>query len=904
MISMFLSQLKIMDNLKFKKNYFNIYVKDSIAKPIENLRSSYKNLQSDTYKSKYYKYKKKYLNLKDELNKGSFLHGGEGDIVEESNIILFMFLGGLPNETSEIGQHWKKIFECSNNKNKFYAIVHPMRLSNTTVTPFWQNLFSNNILIVDNDHHVGTKWATRSLVDATILMMQYARSNINNIKKYVLLSSSCVPLFKLDDLYYAFVKDNKSWLQSKSEDNGVRGHLKYALKVSGGLFDLYDSNFFSQWMALDKIHVNLFFINDINPTYIVEKDNSNNKKVYCGQTNKIIVNNIITDSIKKRELNKLLQSFESTHNPVNTINDLLNPCVPTDEHFFGMFIYYKLLKNQNENDYLEILKNNITAQTYTNVVQKLIYLKKFSNNLERLFYTDNVNIFCEIANNDGYNDNLFTFTDNLQHVFTPLNYSLNLTKKESIRYSTNVNLPGHNKVFLKNNNGNIDLEDTRLDFEKSGFAPNIKANFYPVSSTYTNWDNWSPDPRNVLRGLNLNNQFNLNGFLTLQPIDAIQFLNNINIPNSYNDLHIKMPMWHPLEYTEWTLNEIINAYIIMGYLKDILLQPENNWPQNVFKFAYDKYKNLICEYFNNYNEVVLNVSDNINIQFLECLNQNLLETFDFNQVKIGNYIYPETITSAISSGALFIRKAGNNCGIIKYTDWICNSLSYKDIQDYSCKIENCCVIKGINKIFSSIGSNGIGSNGIGSNGIGSTGIGSNGIGSTGIGSSQNTNISGFLPKKTKNMIDILSTLSKTVDIKETVMKNKNNFEKLLKELLFINNLEYNQKYLELKNIKFKNHTSNFKKIPDVSNYIEWDYIDYFVGKINDSNVDIYNEIIEKFKKWLFDNKLVKMKENNGKIELKFTDKYIKRIFYKYLFSNEKVAILFYKLYLDSQKLKN
>jgi hypothetical protein len=152
------------------------------------------NLKSKNYFNLYIKYKKKYFNLKDELNKNSLLQGGEGYNVKESNIILFMFLGGLPNETSEIAQHWKKIFECSNNRNKFYAVVHPMRLSNTTVTPFWQNLFSNNILIVDNDHHVGTKWATRSLVDATILMMQYARSNINNIKKYVLLSSSCVPL--------------------------------------------------------------------------------------------------------------------------------------------------------------------------------------------------------------------------------------------------------------------------------------------------------------------------------------------------------------------------------------------------------------------------------------------------------------------------------------------------------------------------------------------------------------------------------------------------------------------------------------------------------------------------------------------------------------------------------------
>ena len=796
--------------------------------------------------------------------------GGGADIVEESNVLL-MFLGGLPNEKSEIAKHWKKIFECSTHKKKFRVVVHPMKLGETTVTQFWRDLIPN-ILIVDDNHHVGTKWATRSLVDATLLMMQFARSQIKNIKKYVLLSSSCAPLFSLDDLYYAFNKDNKSWLLSFSEENGIRHQLKYALKISGGLFDLYHSNFFSQWMALDKTHVDLFFIRDEKPTYTIEKD-GNNKKIYCGQTNKIIVNTDIADSDKKKELKMLLQSFESPNDKIYNYNDLLNPCSPTDEHFFGMFIYYKLLKNQNENDYLEILKNNITVQTYTNAVQKLNYLKKFSNDLEKLFYTDNVNIFCEIANKNGYNGNLFNVTDNVQHIFTPGNYSLNLIKKESIRYSTDVNLPGYNKVFLKrNNNGDINLQETRLDYEKNGFAPNVKANFYPVSSTYTNWDNWSPDPRNILRGLNLQGiEFNLNGFLTLKPIDALQVLKSIAIPNSFGDLQIKLPMYHPLEYTEWSLRDSVNAYIIMGYLKDILLQPENNWPQSAFKWAYDKNKHIICEHFGNYNEFTLNVS-NIQIPFLECLNQDVLDTFNFSEVKIGNYIYPETITSAISSGALFIRKAADNCGISKYTDWICKSLSYREIQDYSCQIENCCVIKGVNNIFSSIGSNGIGSNG--------------------IGSSQNTNISGP-SRKGKNMIDILSTLSKTVDIKETVIKNNNNFEKLLNDLLFVNNLEYNHKYLEFKNIELKHSKSNIEKIPKVDNYIEWDHIDYFDGKINDPYVDIYNETIDKFKKWLFNNKLVELIEHNED-DLKFIDKYIERVFYKYLFANKKVAIAFYK----------
>ena len=871
------------------------------------------------YYDKYLKYKMKYSNLK-KINKN--LVGGVYDKTEGKNIILFMFLGGLPNETSEVAQHWKKIFECSKNRDRFYAVVHPMQLANTTITPFWKNLFNNNILVVDNNHHVGTKWATRSLVDATLLMMQYARSNINNIKKYVLLSSSCAPLFNLDDLYYAFNRDNKSWLQSQSEEEGIRKHLKYTLENSGGLFGLYESNYFSQWMAIDKIHADYFFINSVDRTYIVQVNETNDKVTYCGQTNKVIINDTIPNSNKKEELMLLLSSFESTiYGEINSLEELYQPCVATDEHFFGMFIYYKLFQNENINDYLTILHNNIITQTFARIVQKVKYFKKYSNELAVLFYRNNQNNFSTINNNENYNKNVFTIMNEGHHIYTPNgNYSLNLSKKESIKYSTNVNILGHNRVFLNNFNQNINIEDTNLNNEKIGFAPNIKSEFYPVSCTYTDWDSWSPDPRNVLRSLKINNDFNLNGFLNLSPSEALQYLSNIdNKPNSFWELEIKMPMYHPLEYTEWSLNDVINAYIIIGFLKELMIQPENSWPQHIFKWAYEEYKNIICHHFNNWEENILNISDDVDIPFLECLNYDILNNYNFNEIKIGNYIYPETLVSAISSGALFIRKSANGCGISKYSDWICNSLNMKDMEKCLPETDDCCVIRGNinNDNNGSVGSFGTyrpsGSSGPG----GSSGTsGSSGPRGTGglsepvgpkkhDGTSRLSGTSG--PDGTsgpKN--DIFNIINKiqTINIQNTVINNGNNFKKLLETLLFIN------KFSIKKNYNLNNSTIGLKeiipkqekiKLSSAKNYIEWDYIDYFTQTIPSAKDNKYKLILDEFKKWIFDKKLVKIIKINDSLKLEFIDYKIKDIVFKYLFKDKESALEYYKKYNSETK---
>jgi len=79
--------------------------------------------------------------------------------------------------------------------------------------------FYKNISIVDKEHWIETKWGTRSLSDATLLMMQYAFLKYGDIfKKYVLLSPNCAPLYNFDIIYNEFNKDDKYWIQCISDD--------------------------------------------------------------------------------------------------------------------------------------------------------------------------------------------------------------------------------------------------------------------------------------------------------------------------------------------------------------------------------------------------------------------------------------------------------------------------------------------------------------------------------------------------------------------------------------------------------------------------------------------------------------------------------------------------------------
>jgi len=302
--------------------------------------------------------------------------------------LLLMFLGGVPNSNNIIN-HWIKINSEFINKNNIYLVIHPIVQTDIQNAVFLSIFKPDNIYIVDSDHHVPTAWATKSLVDATLLMMQYAHKQNENklFDKYILLSQNCCPLYKLDIIYDELISDNKSicWHINNPED---------PIKSQ------------SQWFIFDKRHIEIFFLeNKYNETYTKSK-----KENLC--KNKKLNELIIFESDTKES--QSLQLFYKTY----------EPCNPSDEYFFVTYIY-KIFKiksddmshfrkiskvnfknNLNNLPQYIINKLNIAAKTIQNIEQLApIYstpglknYKKGENTITSLILKDEMNGFSTFVN--------------------------------------------------------------------------------------------------------------------------------------------------------------------------------------------------------------------------------------------------------------------------------------------------------------------------------------------------------------------------------------------------------------------------------------------------------------------------------------------------------------------------
>jgi hypothetical protein len=188
----------------------------------------------------------------------------------------------------------------------------------------------NNIFIVDEDHHLLTAWGTKSLSDATLMMMQYAhiQNSGNLFDKYILLSSNCCPLYTFDKIYDYLTLNNKSFINFSS------GHHRNPSDVR------LDNNrpvirTGSQWIILDKQHIIIYFPTSNVDMYCKEK------KTYCKEIKKDIETIEINQKYKLNKDNKILfylrkyiQFFKNRGN-----------CNNTDEIFFQSSILHFLYNN-------------------------------------------------------------------------------------------------------------------------------------------------------------------------------------------------------------------------------------------------------------------------------------------------------------------------------------------------------------------------------------------------------------------------------------------------------------------------------------------------------------------------------------------------------------------------------
>lgn len=143
--------------------------------------------------------------------------------------ICFMWLGGLPTDPA-IKRLWINFFNRA-PKSSYRIITHTRNRQNV-INANWSDLDA-----IKTNKHVKTRWANRSLVDASMLMMEMGYKD-KSIKKFVLLSGSDIPLYNMGITRQVLLSDDRSWFYSQHPSSDVNSNLYLGR--------------WSQWVALDR----------------------------------------------------------------------------------------------------------------------------------------------------------------------------------------------------------------------------------------------------------------------------------------------------------------------------------------------------------------------------------------------------------------------------------------------------------------------------------------------------------------------------------------------------------------------------------------------------------------------------------------------------------------------------
>ncbi len=600
--------------------------------------------------------------------------------MDSNKKIVLGFLGGLPQKSDvDIWEHWEKFFKInSTKKNNIEILLHPFEHIEDKYIKSVQEFNKISGLdtkIVDISNHVLTEWGTSSLADATLLMMQDCLEKNINIKKFILLSNTCCPIFSIDFIVEELLNSNKSWIHGNSL-NKLNNELYPESSTNFKFFkdDTYVHNdekvslYYSNWMILDYVHIKYFFLNltircfeaSIKSGHVqtpIIKTYVKREEIYICKFEKpnqgVNVNNLPNDPNYKY-LHEFKTFFSKPYFPGSDQYDgeKINYCWPIEEIIFGNLIVKKLLElNKNLLNELKIIDiDSIEDEIKTN---NACYYDKLSSLFE--CFKNKKYIYVEpVLNNDNRGISF-------------MNKQLN----SSFYIGTSV-------PFLKD-------DSKRL-----------------VSPTYIDWTKVSLDPRNIFRefkikAINLKlldprkklqsektlwNNFDINKFLELETPElalgllkeydadliknnVVKLLNNEMImKRSLTILPLIPSTWHPLEYSSWSLKNMVNSFILLNYMKKIFLQSNSSLiDKTIFNFdeAYEYYRH---EILNNKIEIRKIIYDDVLLE-MPIINSDIPK---YSENIYGCFVNPNTIISARSLGSFFLRKCKKGSHINNYSE--------------------------------------------------------------------------------------------------------------------------------------------------------------------------------------------------------------------------------------------
>jgi hypothetical protein len=655
----------------------------------------------DFYKKKYLKYKTKYLDTKKSLKGGN-----------PEKKILLMFLGGAITAPNLI-KHYTIMNEQFSKKDNFYIVIHPISLPYEVNEEFKKIFNQDNIFIVDENHHLLTAWATKSLTDATLMMMQYAhiQNSGNLFDKYILLSPNCCPLYTFDKIYDYLTLNNKSFINFS---NGIHTN------PSDISFDYFRSAIRtgSQWIIIDKQHIIIYF--PISNVDMYSKEIKTN----CKQINKDIETIQINLKYNRDSNLKFLKLYLDFFNN-------RGKCNITDESFFQSSILHFLFNNIDINTAQIINWGNPKEKFDIEqlILKKNLYIFNFYNTKYKIF-----NFPIELK--EKLKKVLLNLNDNKVIYIFPLS-----TSKGDNNFTNNPEYI--NNVFEDlsnplNNQGMASNTYTTID---NNIKKYIKKSYYP---TWVDWLYTSIEPNNFLRDFKYSNIINNEDiifYLKNNPIINYCNLNenisdcNIFVKNKLECIKtlnprikknmifcISEPYTHPLEYSCWNIKSILNAFILINKLNCLIPTdttiydtPENKskglYPYldryyHIFNCVYHIYKKILIFYFDindpeiikTYEKNWKNYKDRYEIEKDNNIdNSKLIDMIlahknldTILEIKLGTYVTHNTLIAAINEGSLFIRKCYDTSFIEEYSHILkdCNIIDNQDdkieIPDIEC----------------------------------------------------------------------------------------------------------------------------------------------------------------------------------------------------------------------------
>ena len=161
--------------------------------------------------------------------------------------VAFLFLTRGEHHNISI---WESYFKNA-DLTKYKILVHPKDPA-TLVSSLWQH--PNSCIL----RSIPTTWGTISLVKATLCLLQMAITD-PLVKKFVLVSESCIPTGSFDSMYECICQEvNKSriqWTYGKNHDryHFIKGNISQVIPIANWMKQ-------SQWMCLDRKHVSLLFL--------------------------------------------------------------------------------------------------------------------------------------------------------------------------------------------------------------------------------------------------------------------------------------------------------------------------------------------------------------------------------------------------------------------------------------------------------------------------------------------------------------------------------------------------------------------------------------------------------------------------------------------------------------------